>query len=98
MQLLDAAHLIPLNESNDNRVRNGIVLTPTYHRAMDSHLIAPGPDGKWHVAAFVNSLDVPEFEPIRQLIDRPVDYGGSPRRPDPYSLEVQVDRLAKSTL
>ena len=95
VQLLDAAHLIPLSESNDNRLINGIVLTPTYHRAMDAHLIAPGPDGRWHVARFVNNPKLPEHEPLRRLSNRAINYGGSIRRPDPHSLEEKVARLAR---
>lgn len=52
--LADAAHLIPFAESHDDDPRNGIALTPTYHRALDRGLIAPGPDMKWHVS---NILD-----------------------------------------
>ena len=94
--LLDAAHLIPLSESNDNRVRNGIVLTPTFHRAMDSHLIAPGPDDRWHISRIVMDSEISEHEPIRAMSNRPVDYGGSILRPDRESLEEIVSRLGKS--
>lgn len=93
VQLLDAAHLIPLSESNDNRVKNGIVLTPTFHRAMDARLIAPGPDDRWHIAKFVGDSDLPAHEPIRDLNDKPVNYGGVSLRPDRESLEETVSRL-----
>ena len=96
VQLLDAAHLIPLSESNDNRLINGIVLTPTFHRAMDAHLIAPGPDDRWHIARFVRNPELPEYEPLRRLSNRAINYGGSMRRPDPSSLKEQVARLAKT--
>ncbi len=47
--LLEAAHIMPGN----NRINNGIALMPTLHLAMDRHLIAPGPDYRWHVSDFV---------------------------------------------
>ena len=59
--LLEAAHIMPLKERLDNRVNNGIALSPTVHKAMDAHLIAPGPSKKasnspviWHVSQLVN--------------------------------------------
>ncbi len=51
--LLEAAHIVPVSESRNNRINNGIALTPTLHLAMDRHLIAPGPDYRWHVSEFV---------------------------------------------
>ena len=51
--LLEAAHIIPLAEKPDNRPQNGMALTPTVHRAMDNHLIAPGPDYIWRVSKFL---------------------------------------------
>ena len=38
--LIDACHIIPFSESNIDSVRNGIALTPTFHRAFDRGLIA----------------------------------------------------------
>ena len=51
--LLEAAHIIPLKENPDNRTQNGMALTPTVHRAMDAHLIAPGPDLIWHASSVI---------------------------------------------
>ena len=48
--LVEAAHLIPYCLSFNNNPRNGMALQPTYHKAMDQFLIAPGTDGKWHVS------------------------------------------------
>ena len=48
--LVEAAHLIPYCLSFNNDPRNGMALQPTYHKAMDQFLIAPGTDGKWHVS------------------------------------------------
>ena len=51
--LLEAAHIYPLAEEQDNRPQNGIALTPTIHKAMDNFLIAPGPDYLWHTSEFL---------------------------------------------
>lgn len=52
--LVQAAHLIPYSESQDDDPRNGIALTPNFHWALDKHVIAPGPDMKWHVSKLVD--------------------------------------------
>ena len=49
--LLEAAHIKPFSESQDDRTVNGMALEPTFHRAMDQYLIAPGPDLIWHVSS-----------------------------------------------
>ena len=54
-RLLEAAHIIPLEENPDNRPQNGMALTPTVHKAMDAHLIAPGPDLRWHASSTIQS-------------------------------------------
>jgi putative restriction endonuclease len=41
--LVDAAHLIPFAESQDDSPTNGIALCKNHHWLMDRHLIAPGP-------------------------------------------------------
>jgi putative restriction endonuclease len=48
--MVEAAHLIPFGTSHDDDPRNGIAVSPTYHWALDSCIIAPGPDLRWHVA------------------------------------------------
>lgn len=54
--LVEAAHLIPFSVSQDDRPINGLALTPNLHWAMDNHLIAPGPDHRWHVSPAVDAL------------------------------------------
>ncbi|MEZ5325772.1 MAG: HNH endonuclease [Verrucomicrobiales bacterium] len=46
--LVDAAHIIPFCESQDDRPGNGIALCKNHHWAMDRNLIAPGVDLLWH--------------------------------------------------
>lgn len=48
--LVEAAHIIPFSESQNDHPRNGMALTPNFHWAMDRNVIAPGPDFKWHVS------------------------------------------------
>ncbi len=54
--LVEAAHLIPFAVCQDDRPTNGLALTPNLHWAMDNHLIAPGPDHRWHVSPTVDAL------------------------------------------
>ena len=46
ISLVEAAHLIPFNISQNDKPTNGIALCPNHHWAMDRHLIAPVPDTK----------------------------------------------------
>ncbi len=48
--IIDAAHLIPFSESQDDDPRNGIALCENHHWAMDKFLIVPGTDKLWHVS------------------------------------------------
>jgi putative restriction endonuclease len=54
--IIDAAHLIPFEETPDNSPQNGMALCKNHHWLMDCRLIAPGParggryeDLRWHV-------------------------------------------------
>ena len=54
ISMVEAAHLIPFNISQNDKPANGIALCPNHHWAMDRHLIAPVPDikrraGIWRV-------------------------------------------------
>ena len=48
LALVDAAHIVPLHVSGDNDPRNGMALCKNHHWALDSNLMAPFPDLKWH--------------------------------------------------
>jgi len=48
--IIDAAHLIPYAESQDDDPRNGIALCKNHHWAMDKFLLVPGTDKLWHVS------------------------------------------------
>ena len=38
--LIDACHIVPFAKTTDDTIRNGIALSPTFHRAFDKGLIA----------------------------------------------------------
>lgn len=48
--IIDAAHLIPFSETQDDDPRNGIALCKNHHWAMDRFIIVPGKDKLWHVS------------------------------------------------
>ena len=94
IHLLDAAHLKPFWQSFDNSLQNGIALQPTYHRAMDKHLIAPTVDGKWKVSRVLLSL-APDSQLCRldgKEIKLPDDEALHPRE---ACLEYLTERLLK---
>ncbi len=74
--LVDAAHLIPFEESGDDKPNNGLALCPNHHRAMDRFLIAPCPDpahkaGVWRVSTRVDERKDSRRDLVG-LADRPV--------------------------
>ncbi len=91
--LIDAAHLIPYAETQNNDPRNGMALTPTFHRALDQNLIAPGPDLKWHVSRIIETR-IPDNRPLVELDGKDVIfYGEAKFRPSPTSLEWRMQNL-----
>lgn len=50
VSFIDAAHLIPFSESQNDHPTNGLALCKNHHWAMDRNLIAPAPDHHWHVS------------------------------------------------
>jgi putative restriction endonuclease len=47
---VDAAHLIPFEESCNDHPTNGMALCKNHHWAMDRFLIAPSAEGKWRAS------------------------------------------------
>ena len=47
MGLLEAAHLVPFAETQNDHPTNGMALCRNHHWAMDSYLIAPSLEGVW---------------------------------------------------
>ncbi|MCL7941312.1 HNH endonuclease [Halomonas sp. ATCH28] len=93
--LVEAAHLIPFSVSQDDRPVNGLALTPNLHWAMDTHLIAPGPDHRWHVSQAVDTL-VPDNDWLCQLDGQPLVLPRNPRwQPTPEALAWRMDHLQR---
>jgi putative restriction endonuclease len=91
--MVEAAHLIPFAETRDDDPRNGIALAPTFHWALDAHIIAPGPDYAWHVSKALDER-VADNQPLLALEGKalmlPKEKGLWPKR---EALEWRVRRL-----
>ena len=92
--IVDAAHLIPWEESHDDRPTNGIALTPTFHRALDWRLIAPGPDMTWRVSEVLDKR-IRDNEGFLELQGQPVLTPGDHCRPATEALKWRVDNLLR---
>ena len=91
--LVEAAHLIPHSESRDDDPRNGIALTPNFHWALDQHVIAPGPDMKWHVSKVVDKR-IADNKPLLDLEGQEIIFPGQQSmRPRKDALEWRLERL-----
>jgi putative restriction endonuclease len=54
VSFIDAAHLIPFSESQNDHPTNGLALCKNHHWAMDRNLIAPCPDHQWRVSKILD--------------------------------------------
>jgi putative restriction endonuclease len=54
VSFIDAAHLIPFSESQNDHPTNGLALCKNHHWAMDRNLIAPATDHHWHVSKILD--------------------------------------------
>ncbi len=54
VSFIDAAHLIPFSESQNDHPTNGLALCKNHHWAMDRDILAPGPDLHWHVSKLID--------------------------------------------
>ncbi|MYC25998.1 MAG: HNH endonuclease [Gammaproteobacteria bacterium] len=94
VSLVEAAHLIPWSESNDDSVQNGIALMPTYHRAMDANLIAPCTTGVWKISDALKDSRFKDFELFQELEGKSVILpSNSAHRPKPDALQYRVQQL-----
>ncbi|WP_416138972.1 HNH endonuclease [Halomonas sp. HK25] len=93
--LVEAAHLVPFAESQDDRPVNGIALTPNLHWAMDSYLIAPGPDHRWHVSPALDTRETNNLW-LCELDGKPLVPPRDPRwQPDRDALAWRLDHLQR---
>lgn len=90
--LIEAAHLRPFSESHDDRTVNGIALAPNIHRAMDRHLIAPGPDFKWHVSKTLDRT-ISGHLPLLDLKGKEIKEVEKIYQPDKHALEWRLNQL-----
>jgi len=91
--LVEAAHLIPFSESHNDRPQNGIALTPTFHWALDQHIIAPGPDNRWHVSSAIDPR-IADNTPLFDLDGKDLLLPNDKKMyPDKIALEWCMDRL-----
>ena len=94
VSLVEAAHLIPWSESNDDSVQNGIALMPTYHRAMDANLIAPCTTGVWKISDALKDSRFKDFELFQELEGKSVILpSNSGHQPNNEALEYRVRQL-----
>ncbi len=95
VSFIDAAHLIPFADSHNDHPTNGLALCKNHHWAMDRALIAPGPDGVWHVArSVIRRRSTGEAE-LADLTGKPVlPPHDDAFRPDPAALRWRWERLS----
>lgn len=91
--LIEAAHIVPFSDSRDDRVGNGMALTPTFHGAMDRHLIAPGPDSTWHVSSMLDER-ISDHQKLLKLRGADIILPAKPKdRPSRSALEQRLEML-----
>lgn len=69
--MVEAAHLIPFSETQDDDPRNGMAMAPNLHWALDKNILAPGPDLKWHVSPLLDRRNR-EYEELISLDKKPL--------------------------
>jgi putative restriction endonuclease len=72
VSFIDAAHLVPFAESQNDHPTNGLALCKNHHWAMDRDIIAPGPDHHWHVSRFVDPRRSNGEKELRDLSGQPL--------------------------
>ena len=94
--MVEAAHIHPFSETQDDDPRNGLALNPDMHWAMDQGLIAPGPDFKWHVSSRLDPR-VSDYNMLLKLRDQRVILPNEARMyPKQDALEWRLARLDRS--
>jgi putative restriction endonuclease len=91
--IVDAAHLIPFSVSFDDHPRNGMALCKNHHWAMDSRLIAPGPDHHWHATSHLDDRQPGERELLQLAGRRLILPKESAYHPHPDALEWRLNAL-----
>lgn len=91
---IDAAHLIPWSECQDDSPTNGIALCKLHHWALDSHLMSPTPDFCWRVSPLLDARrnserELTRFDGLRILLPRKEEF-----YPSLDAIEWRLTRLA----
>lgn len=91
--LVESAHIVPFSDSRNDDPRNGIALSPTFHRLMDEGVVSPGPDLRWHVASVIDPR-LPDNRPLLEIEGTDLILPRDERRhPDPEALEWRMNLL-----
>lgn len=91
--MVEAAHIHPFSESQDDDPCNGLALTPNMHWAMDRFLISPGPDLKWHVSDLLDDR-IKDNDILLSLRGKPLFLPNDLRMvPKRDALEWRLNRL-----
>lgn len=91
--MVEAAHIHPFSESQDDDPCNGLALTPNMHWAMDRFLISPGPDLKWHVSDLLDDR-IKDNEILLSLRGKPLFLPNDLRMvPKRDALEWRLNRI-----
>lgn len=91
---VDAAHIIPFAEQHNDHPTNGLALCKNHHWAMDRNLIAPSPEGVWHVSKRLIAHRSPGEAALLELLDRPVlPPTDDAFTPDSEALRIRCARL-----
>lgn len=94
VSFVDAAHLIPFHVGHNDHPSNGLALCKNHHWAMDRDLIAPGPDGFWHVARSIIAHRSTGEAELAALANKPVlPPHDEAFRPDPGSIQWRYGRF-----
>jgi putative restriction endonuclease len=64
IQMIDACHIVPFSESHDDTIKNGLSLSPNFHRAFDRFLVTINTD--FEVIVSDSFTETGEF-PIKQF-------------------------------
>lgn len=98
LTFVDAAHLIPFGDRDlggNDHPSNGMALCKIHHWAMDQRIIAPSPDGQWHVSRILDARRSLGEAELRRLKDQPILMPHDPAfLPSKEALAWRLERLA----
>jgi len=93
--MVEAAHIIPFAETQDDDPCNGIALAPNFHWALDRNILVPGPDLKWHISKQLDKRNR-DLQDLIELDKKPIILPKDKKfYPRMDGLELRHDRLLK---